>query len=121
MICIENITNLITTYIDKCTEIELKDDLHIKDVDKLNNGSRMPKNDTKKSEKKETLYKYVTLSLFDAYSICHVTKQDHLIDVPCKFMGGSSSRYVSTLISLVTKGILIVKRKNASPKHESYN
>ena len=65
MICIENITNLLTKDIDKCMEIELKDDLHITNVDESNTRTRTPENDTKKSDKKETPYNYVSLSLFD--------------------------------------------------------
>ena len=34
--------------------------------------------------------------------------QDHLIEGPCEFMGGNSSRNGTTLISLVTTGIVIV-------------
>ena len=39
----------------------------------------------------------------------------------CVIMGEGSSQHVTTLKSLVTIGILIIKRKNAShQKHESY-
>ena len=50
----------------------------------------------------------------DLYLICHVTLQGHPTVWSCRFMGGSSSRYVISLSSLVTIGILIVK--NASLK-----
>ena len=52
----------------------------------------------------------------DMYFICHVTQQDHSVEMSCVFMGESSSLHVTTLKSLVTIGILIVKRKNASSK-----
>ena len=46
--------------------------------------------------------------------ICHMTLQDHPIEVPYKFIGESSSGYVNTLISLMTVGVLIfVKKENA--------
>ena len=50
------------------------------------------------------------------YFICHVTKQDHSVEMSCVFMGESSLPHVTTLESLVAIEILIVKRKNASPK-----
>ena len=50
------------------------------------------------------------------YFICHVTQQDHSVEMSCVFMGDSSLRHVTTLKGLVTIGILIVKRKNASSK-----
>ena len=37
-------------------------------------------------------------------------------EVSCKFMGGNSLRYATTLKSWVTIGILVVKRKNASSR-----
>ena len=52
----------------------------------------------------------------DTYFICHVTQQDHSVEMPCVLMGESSSPYVTTLKSLVTIVILIIKRKNASLK-----
>ena len=52
----------------------------------------------------------------DVYFICHVTQQDHSVEMSYIFMGESSSLHVTTLKSLVTIGILIVKRKNASSK-----
>ena len=52
----------------------------------------------------------------DMYFICHVTQQDHSIEMSCIFMGESSSPHVTTLKSLVTIGVLIVKRKNSSSK-----
>ena len=54
------------------------------------------------------------------YFICHVTQQDLSVEMTCVFMGDSSSPYIATLKSLVTIGILIVMRKNASSK-TSYN
>ena len=45
----------------------------------------------------------------DMYFTCHVTQQDHSIEMSCIFMGKSSSQYVTTLKSLLTIGILIVK------------
>ena len=56
----------------------------------------------------------------DMYFICHVTQQDLSVEMTCVFMGDSSSPYIATLKSLVTIGILIVMRKNASSK-TSYN
>ena len=44
----------------------------------------------------------------DMYFNCHVTPQDHSIEVSCMFMSESSSQYITTLKSLVTIGILIV-------------
>ena len=52
----------------------------------------------------------------DMYFVCHVTQQDHSIEMPCVFLGESSLPHVTTLKCLVTIGILIVKRKNASSK-----
>ena len=43
------------------------------------------------------------------YLICHVASQDHLIEGSCKFMGGSSLWYVTTLINIVTISIVIVE------------
>ena len=43
------------------------------------------------------------------YLICHVTLNDHLIVGSGKYMGGSFSQYVSTLVSLVNIGIVIVE------------
>ena len=42
------------------------------------------------------------------YLICHVTSHDHPTDGSCKFIG-SLLRYVINLISLATKGIVIVE------------
>ena len=42
------------------------------------------------------------------FLICQVTSTDHLTEESCKFMGGSSSRYVTTLTSLMTISIVIV-------------
>ena len=50
------------------------------------------------------------------YFICHVAEQDHSVEITCLFMGESSLTHVTTLKSLVTIGILIVKRENASSK-----
>ena len=52
----------------------------------------------------------------DMYFICHVTQQDHSVEMSCVFMGESPLPHVTTLKSLVIIGILIVKRKNASSK-----
>ena len=52
----------------------------------------------------------------DMYFICHVTQQDHSVEMSYVFMGESSSPHVTTLKSLVTIGILIVARKKASSK-----
>ena len=41
--------------------------------------------------------------------ICEMTSQDNLIEGSCKIMGGKSSRYVTTLASFVTKGIVIME------------
>ena len=46
----------------------------------------------------------------------HMTPQDHLIEVSSIFMGESPSQHVSTLKRLVAIDILVVKRKDASPK-----
>ena len=43
------------------------------------------------------------------YLICHVTSHDHPTEGSCKFIGGSLLRYVINLISLATKGIVIVE------------
>ena len=42
------------------------------------------------------------------HSICHVISQDYLIEGLCEFIDGSSSRYFTTLTSMVTIGILRV-------------
>ena len=52
----------------------------------------------------------------DMYFVCHVTQQDHSVEMLCVFMSESSPPQVTTLKSLVTLGILIVKRKNASSR-----
>ena len=52
----------------------------------------------------------------DMYFICYVTQQDHSVEMSCVFVGGSSSLHVTILKSLVTIGIVIVKRKIASSK-----
>ena len=52
----------------------------------------------------------------DMYIICHLTQQDHSVEMSCVFMGQSSSSHVTTLKSLVTITILIVRKKNASTK-----
>ena len=43
------------------------------------------------------------------YFICHVTQQDHSVEMLRVFMGESSSSHVTILKSLVTIAILIVK------------
>ena len=48
------------------------------------------------------------------YFIFHVSQQDHHVEMSCVFVGQSSSLHVTTLKSLATIGILIVKRENAS-------
>ena len=52
----------------------------------------------------------------DMYIICHLTQKDHSVEMSCVFMGESSSPHVTTLKSLVTIAILIVRKKNASTK-----
>ena len=52
----------------------------------------------------------------DMYFICHLTQQDHSAEMSWLFMSESSSPQVTTLKNLVTIGILIVMRKNASSK-----
>ena len=56
----------------------------------------------------------------DVNLICHVTQQDHSVEMPREFMGENSSQHVTTLKSLVTIVILIVKRKILHQKHEPY-
>ena len=46
----------------------------------------------------------------------HVTQQDHFVEMSSVFMGERSLLHVTALKSLVTIGILIDKRKNASSK-----
>ena len=43
------------------------------------------------------------------YLTCHITPHDDLIEGSCEFMGGSSLRYVTFLIGLVTISIVIVE------------
>ena len=43
------------------------------------------------------------------YLICHLTLHEHLIDESCKFKGGSSLEYVTTLLSLMTKSIVTLE------------
>ena len=52
----------------------------------------------------------------DMYFICHVNHKSHAGELSCVFVGESSSQHVTTLKTLVTIGILIVKRKNVSSK-----
>ena len=40
--------------------------------------------------------------------ICHVSLHDHLTEGSCKFMGGSSLQYVTTLISLASLSNVMV-------------
>ena len=54
------------------------------------------------------------------YFICHATQHGDSVEMSCLFMGESASQDVITLKSLVTIGILIVKRKMLHQKHESY-
>ena len=42
------------------------------------------------------------------YLICHVTSHENLVEGSCKCLGDSSLRYFTTLIGLVTIGIVIV-------------
>ena len=42
------------------------------------------------------------------YIICQVTSQKQVIEISGNFIGGSSSLYVTTLPSLVARGIVIV-------------
>ena len=55
-------------------------------------------------------------AIADMYFICHVTSQDQSIELSCKIMGRSSTRYATTLKSLMTIVNLIAKWKNASSK-----
>ena len=43
--------------------------------------------------------------------VFHVTTHDHLTEGLWEFAGGSSFRYVTTLISLVIIGVVIVEMK----------
>ena len=43
------------------------------------------------------------------YLTCHITPHDDHIEGSCEFMGGSSLRYVTFLIGLVTISIVIVE------------
>ena len=56
------------------------------------------------------------IGLLQVKVICHVTLQDQPTDVSRRFLSRCSPRYVTTLISFVTIGILIVKRENTSSK-----
>ena len=42
------------------------------------------------------------------YLFCHMILHDQLIDRSCKYMCGSSVKYVTTLVSLVNIGIMAV-------------
>ena len=42
------------------------------------------------------------------YLLCHVTSQDHVIEILSNFLSGSSSWYVTSLRSLVATGIVTV-------------
>ena len=55
----------------------------------------------------------------DIYFSCHVTQQDYSFEMSCAFVGETSLQHFTTLKSLVTTGILIVKRKSA-PSKTSY-
>ena len=52
----------------------------------------------------------------DIYFICHVTPQDHSVEMSWIHIGESSLQHVTTLKSLVIIDVLIVKKKNASSK-----
>ena len=52
--------------------------------------------------------------------ICHATSQDHFIEMSCMFVSESSSQLVTTLKSLVTKGILIVRGKMLLQNYKPY-
>ena len=41
--------------------------------------------------------------------LCHITSRDHVFQEPCDFKGGSFSFYVTTLIRLVTKVIVVAE------------
>ena len=56
----------------------------------------------------------------DMYFICHVTQQDNSAEMSRVFIGESPSPHITTLKSLVTIGILIVKRKDASKTSYKY-
>ena len=43
------------------------------------------------------------------YFICHMTSQDHSVEMSCIYMGESFLEHVTTLKSLVIIAILIVK------------
>ena len=54
------------------------------------------------------------------YFICHMTPQNHSVEMSCKFMGESTLQHVTNLKSLVTIGILIVRGKMPHQKLGSY-
>ena len=54
------------------------------------------------------------------YFICHMTPQNHSVEMSCKFMGESTLQHVTNLKSLVTIGILIVRGKMPHQKRRSY-
>ena len=55
----------------------------------------------------------MAIGVFDImYLICHVTLHDHLIKGWCKYIGGSTSQYVTTLVSLVNIGIMTLIAKD---------
>ena len=43
----------------------------------------------------------------EMFSVRHVISQDHKFKATCDFIGGSPTRQVTTLPSLVTKGIVV--------------
>ena len=55
------------------------------------------------------------------YFNCHVTPQNHSVEISCIYMGNSFSQNVTTLKSLVTIGILIVRGKILHQKYGSYS
>ena len=42
------------------------------------------------------------------YLICHVTSHDHLIEGSCKFIGGSSLRYFTTVIGFMAIRFIVI-------------
>ena len=54
------------------------------------------------------------------YFTCHVTPQNHSVEMSCIFVGDSSSQHATTLKSLATIGILIEEEKMLHQKRGSY-
>ena len=63
------------------------------------------------------LYTFCRLRI---YFICHVTPQSHSVEMSCIFTGESTSQHVTTLKSLMTIDILIVRGKMLHQKRESH-